>query len=269
MTRIMLLAAMIVSAFAAPVPAMAQALEQPPEQAPEQEPIPKYYFTIEADLDDEERASKQEADLTNDLIASLDIAEVRLDAIGGLAYQLHYTGGDQIGLILLGEDAPQIARDVFGLRAQVSFRLVEAEVSDILPVPEEPDQNADTQILRMADEMRSFVVRKSGAIGGAHITKVTPKIDRQIGQPVILLEFDEEGRERFATLTRDNVGKALAIVMDGAVISAPTINEAIDDGKVQISGGFSRDETLRLAIALQTEPFPVPLTIVEQRRADP
>lgn len=87
----------------------------------------------------------------------------------------------------------------------------------------------------------------------------------QTGKPLIDIEFNSEGAKKFADITEKNVGKPLAIFLDGNLISAPTVNQKISGGKGQISGQFDIKEAKNLAIQLNAGALPVPVKMIEQR----
>ena len=91
----------------------------------------------------------------------------------------------------------------------------------------------------------------------------------QSNQPVVSFRFNTKGAERFAKLTRDNVGRPFAIILDEKVVSYPRINEPILGGSGQISGNFSTQETNDLAVVLRSGALPAKLTIVEERTVGP
>ena len=85
------------------------------------------------------------------------------------------------------------------------------------------------------------------------------------GEPVVTLQFDSDGTKQFADLTKKNLNKPLAIVIDGSMISAPTVQSEIDQGSAIISGGFDVRSAKELAIALNSGAIPVPISLIEQR----
>jgi protein-export membrane protein SecD len=85
----------------------------------------------------------------------------------------------------------------------------------------------------------------------------------------VSFRFNTRGAERFAKLTRDNVGRPFAIVLDEKVVSYPNINEPILGGSGQISGNFTVQETNDLAVVLRSGALPAKLTIVEERTVGP
>jgi len=81
------------------------------------------------------------------------------------------------------------------------------------------------------------------------------------GEPIVSIKFNQEGGELFAKITRENTGKQLAIFLDGEIVSAPNINEAIVGGTAVISGGFKAEEAKLLAQNLNFGALPVPITL--------
>ncbi len=110
----------------------------------------------------------------------------------------------------------------------------------------------------------------STGLSGKQLARATADIQTQskssIGNEVVVrLEFDDEGRKLFGEITQANVGKPIAIFLDGQVISAPTVQTAITDGIAIISGNFTPDEAKALATRLNSGALPVPIKLVSQQ----
>lgn len=88
-------------------------------------------------------------------------------------------------------------------------------------------------------------------------------------QAVVGLEFNDEGGQKFADLTARNIGRQIAIVLDGDVLTAPVVQEAITGGKAQISGSRNIEEAEQLAILLRSGSLPVKIEILENRTVGP
>lgn len=97
---------------------------------------------------------------------------------------------------------------------------------------------------------------------GRFLKKSRLEFDPTSQSPVVSLEFNDEGKEIFAKLTRENKGKILAIFLDGAPISLPVIQTEIADGKAQITGGFTPEEAKILVRNLNFGALPVPISLV-------
>ncbi len=91
----------------------------------------------------------------------------------------------------------------------------------------------------------------------------------QFGKPVVDVEFNSKGAKVFAEFTRNNIGKYLAITLDGVVISCPVIRSEIPDGKGQIEGNFTLASATQLAALLRAGALPVPLKLIEMSRVGP
>jgi len=107
------------------------------------------------------------------------------------------------------------------------------------------------------------------SLTGKYLKKAEPGFDQTTYQPLVLLQFNDEGAEIFADLTSRNIGKPLAIYIDGLPISAPIVQEKISQGKAQISGNFTIDETKTLARNLNAGALPVPITLISQQNVGP
>lgn len=97
---------------------------------------------------------------------------------------------------------------------------------------------------------------------GKLLEKARLEFDPTSRAPIVVLTFNNEGEELFATITRENVGKQLAIFLDGAPISSPVIREEIANGEAIISGGFTPDEAKVLVRNLNYGALPVPIELV-------
>jgi len=106
-------------------------------------------------------------------------------------------------------------------------------------------------------------------LSGKHIKKATVDFDNQTGKPIVALEFTDEGSKIFADVTKKNINKPVAIVIDNMIISAPTVKQAITEGTAVISGNFNVDEAKKLAISINSGALPVPIKLVEQRNVGP
>src|SRR3972149_12080681 len=101
-------------------------------------------------------------------------------------------------------------------------------------------------------------------LSGRHLKKATAQIDEQ-GNPEIAIEFNAEGTKIFSDLTKENLQKPIAIFLDNELLSAPTVQTQITDGKAVITGKFSIAEAKKLVLELNAGALPVPVKIVEQK----
>ncbi|HRY52583.1 MAG TPA: protein translocase subunit SecD [Candidatus Portnoybacteria bacterium] len=103
------------------------------------------------------------------------------------------------------------------------------------------------------------------ALTGKYLTKSLLEFDPNTNEPQVGLEFNDEGAALFEEITSRNVGKRVAIYLDGAPISTPTVNSAISGGKAQITGNFTYDEAKQLVQRLNAGALPVPISLVSQQ----
>ncbi|MGI6103628.1 MAG: protein translocase subunit SecD [Patescibacteria group bacterium] len=107
-----------------------------------------------------------------------------------------------------------------------------------------------------ADLKRASVVFDQGASqGGLGLSS----------SPLVQLEFNDEGRRKFADLTEQYIGRQIAALLDGEIVTAPTVQARIGDGVAVITGDFAIDEAKELAIQLNAGALPVPISLVEER----
>ena len=112
-------------------------------------------------------------------------------------------------------------------------------------------------------ENQVYILAKDAVLSGEHIIKAESVYEQNYDTYWIAIEFDEVGTKLFTEITGVNVGWRLAIVLDGAVLSAPVIQERITGGKAIIAGDFTEQETRGLAALLQAGSLPAPVKTVE------
>jgi preprotein translocase subunit SecD len=198
----------------------------------------------------------------------------RLDQAGFRNPVVETAGSDRLVVRLSGvEDPPRVRRlievnGVFELRlvrspALASEEAVLAHFEGHLP--------PDLEILR--DEVRSengqpaasnyYAVEKRPVITSRDLHTARPGVG-PLNQPVVEFRVKPEATGAFAEATGANVGSQLALVLDGQVVSAPTINARISESGI-IEGGFTREQAQDLAIMLRSGPLPARLTVVDER----
>lgn len=104
---------------------------------------------------------------------------------------------------------------------------------------------------------------------GRYLDKALVEFDQTTSQPVVSLQFNAEGSKLFEKITRDNLGKSVAIYLDGQPISVPTVNSVITGGKAQISGNFRPEEAKLLVGRLNSGALPVPITLISTQTIGP
>ncbi len=107
---------------------------------------------------------------------------------------------------------------------------------------------------------RLIAVSSKAVLTGENIAVASTAVD-PLNIPTILIQFDPQGTSRFSKLTRGNIGKRIAILLNGEVLAAPVIQEEIKGGKAQISGNFTLDEAFQLSVSLKSGTLPVSLSL--------
>lgn len=193
---------------------------------------------------------------------SIEIVRRRVDETGTREPIIQRQGDNRIVVQVPGLDNPERIKALLGKTAKLGFHLVDAEASqtgrsgvnvDMLPMQENPTQK--------------LAVSKRAMISGDMLTNAQPSF--RDGLPVVTFQFDATGTRRFCDVSREQVGKPFAIVLDGLIISAPVIREPICGGSGEISGGFTVEQTYDLALLLRAGALPAPLKIVEERSIGP
>jgi preprotein translocase subunit SecD len=112
------------------------------------------------------------------------------------------------------------------------------------------------------------IVLKNSILTGADLKGAGPDVS-QYGNPIVEIEFNSEGAKIFAQVTSRSVGRPIAILLDGKIISAPNVREPIPSGKAQISGDFTAEEVHDLVIKLKAGALPIPVKLIENRIVGP
>ena len=212
--------------------------------------------TVEATFS--EMAIKEIQDQT--INQSIEIVRRRIDETGTREPVIQRQGDDRILVQLPGLDDPQRVKDLLGKTAKLGFHLVDASGSRTA---------SSSMTLPMADMPgESITVDRRAELTGDMLVNASFTPD-QNGQPAVSFRFNTIGAKRFCDLSRENVNKLFAIVLDNEVISAPVIREPICGGQGQISGNFSVKEANDLALLLRAGALPAPLSILEERTVGP
>jgi len=199
----------------------------------------------------------------------------RIDQFGVSEPVIQKQGQDMILVQLPGVKDPQRAINLIGKTATLAFKLVDDENSvDKARAGEVP---ADRQILFQRQvnpstgvvSQEPYLLHTRTLLTGDRLVNAQVRIDSRFNEPYVSIEFDANGARIFERITRTNVKKRLAIVLDDNVYSAPVIQERIAGGQAQITGSFSMEEARDLAIVLRAGSLPAPVTIVEKRQVGP
>jgi preprotein translocase subunit SecD len=204
--------------------------------------------------------------VNNAMDSATEVVRKRIDALGTREPTIIRQGGARIVVQVPGLEDPQALKDLLGQTAELEFKLVDqtALQSDIQQGIAPPGSEIVPGATGSDYEGQSIAVKRLGGIRGDSLTNAQQGFDPQTNEPVVNITFDTQGGRRFGILTRENVGKPFAIILDGEVISAPNINEPIIGGSAQISGNFTVESANQLAISLRSGALPVDLVVVEE-----
>ena len=119
--------------------------------------------------------------------------------------------------------------------------------------------------LNIPEELLSQFFYKSTGLGGKQLERSDVIFNPNTYEPEVQLQFNDEGKDLFGEITSRNVGKQVAIYLDGLPISVPVVNEPITDGRAVISGNFSVEETKILVQRLNAGALPVPIALISQQ----
>ncbi len=198
---------------------------------------------------------------------SLKIVEKRVNPDGVVEATIQQQGKDRIVVQLPGvQDSEEVKRRL-NQTAKLTFQLL----CDAQPTGQGQNPPPECKALKLKEDPNQelWVQTSSRAtVDGADLVDARGAFD-QSNNPVVSFRFNAKGAERFGKLTRDNVGKPFAIILDDIVVSYPRINEPILGGSGQISGQFSVEETNDLAVVLRSGALPAKLTVVEERTVGP
>jgi len=187
---------------------------------------------------------------------SIEIVRRRIDDVGTKEPTILQRGEKRILVELPGLKDPERIKNLLGKTAQLNFRLVS-----------ENDEFGTEKITSEIGE--NLNISKRIIMSGDNLVEAQPSFNNQTNSPTVSFSLDRLGAQKFGRTTTDNVGKRLAIVLDGKIISAPTINEPITSGSGVISGNFTFQEATDLALLLRSGALPTPLQIVEERTVGP
>jgi preprotein translocase subunit SecD len=204
---------------------------------------------------------------------SIEIVRRRIDETGMKEATIVAQGQDRILVQLPGERDPQRIKDLLKQTAKMNFHLLDVtnsveEAQRSGPPPSSLLMPADKEVGADGKPVMHLVQRRV-IVPGERLADAQPSTHQQTGEWIVNFTFDSIGGKRFGDATRDNVGRPLAIILDGKVISAPVIREPILGGRGQISGNFTAQSAQDLAVLLRAGALPAPLNIIEERTVGP
>ncbi len=196
---------------------------------------------------------------------ALETIRNRVDEFGVSEPTIQRTGRNGILVQLPGVQDPERAKALIGRTAQLKFRLVaEADSETNIRL-----RGTDVDALTGFETESSYEVEPTVLMSGEVISDARHRPAQYGDLPYVSITLNASGARIFERITRDNVGRQLAIVLDGRVQSAPVIQERIGGGRAVITGNFSLDEARDLAIVLRAGALPAPVVIAEERTVGP
>ena len=190
---------------------------------------------------------------------ALEIVRRRIDEVGTNEPNILRRGNDRILVELPGLDDPMRVKKLLGKTANLTFRFVTQDL----------EETFGSEKLIFEDGTEEAIVSKRIILSGDNLIDAQPNMDTQANETIVSFNLDRVGAKRFAKATTSGIGKRLAIVLDGKIISAPVIRDAIIGGAGQISGGFTFQSATDLALLLRSGALPAPLNIIEERTVGP
>lgn len=201
---------------------------------------------------------------------ALETIRNRIDQLGVRETSVQREGDTDILVQLPGIQDPERAKELIGRTAVLEFKLIDDKNSLADAVKNGPPPG---------DELLHGPIQTGGAepylvetpvlMTGETVTDAHVRPGSSLEGPYVEVHLDSRGAETFASLTANNVGRRLAIILDNTVYSAPVIKEPIPGGDVQITGNFSFEDAHELAIVLRSGALPAPVQIIEERTVGP
>lgn len=190
---------------------------------------------------------------------AIEIVRRRVDEIGTNEPNILKRGNDRILVELPGLDDPGRIKSLLGKTANLTFQFI----------TQNSEESFGTEKLMFEDESEEAIVSKRIILSGDNLVDAKPTMDTQTNETVVTFNLDRVGAKKFGKATSTGVGKRLAIILDGKIISAPSVREPIVGGSGQISGNFTFQSATDLALLLRSGALPAPLSIIEERTVGP
>ena len=190
---------------------------------------------------------------------AVEIVRRRVDETGTNEPNIVKRGSNRILVELPGLDDPARIKSLLGKTANLTFQFITSNEND----------SFGTEILKFDNGIDEAIVSKRIIINGDNLVDAKPRMDTQNNDTIVSFTLDRVGSKKFGRATTENVGKQLAIILDGKIISAPSIREPIVGGSGQISGDFTFQSATDLALLLRSGALPAPMNIIEERTVGP
>jgi protein-export membrane protein SecD len=190
---------------------------------------------------------------------AIEIVRRRVDEVGTNEPNILKRGNDRILVELPGLDDPMRIKSLLGKTANLTFRFV----------TQNSNVTFGAEKLFFEGGENEALVSKRIILSGENLLDAQPQMNNQTNETVVSFTLDRVGAKRFGKATSTGIGKQLAIVLDGKIVSAPVIRDTIASGNGQISGNFTFQSATDLALLLRSGALPAPLKIIEERTVGP
>ena len=199
----------------------------------------------------------------------VEVIRNRIDEFGVREPVINKQGAEHVVVQLPGITDRERAKEIVGKTAHLEFKIVsdDAELLKEAAAGTVPEGYEYKEYKGPGGNM-PILLEATPVLTGDHLTSASVGFD-QYGQPIVQLQFDDEGGKIFDRTTFQNIGKQLAIVLDGKIHSAPVIRDRIPNGQAQISGNFTNEEASDLSLVLRAGALPAPVIIIEERTVGP
>lgn len=224
-----------------------------------------------------EQPSEKDSTMSDVTQRALEIIRNRIDGLGVSEPVIQKEGTSRIIVDLPGIKDTERAIEIIGKTALLEFRLVEEDqkkLSDALAGESSILTDYEILYMRQKDERgipretSPFLVKRQPELTGAGLSDAYVGYGNS-GFPEVNFILNKEGAQKFAVVTGENIGRRLAIVLDGTIKSAPVIRDRIPDGRGQISGDFTMEEARELAVVLRAGALPAKVNIIYKQIVGP
>jgi len=211
----------------------------------------------------------------NAVSQGLETIRNRVDQFGVSEPTIQAQGENRILVQLPGVKDPERAINLIGKTARLEFKLLDEENSLQKALTGDIDEESEILNQRIVNKetgavtKEPFLLKKRTVLTGETLTGAEVRFDSDFNEPYVALNFNSVGAMIFQQVTRENIKKRLAIVLDDNVYSAPVIQDEIAGGRAQITGRFTSEEARDLAIILRAGALPAPVIILENRTVGP
>jgi SecD/SecF fusion protein len=202
----------------------------------------------------------------------IEVVRKRIDALGTREPTIQRQGDERILVQVPGLSDPQRLIQILGKTAKMTFQLVDesADVGQVMatkivPIGDELLPDVEHGSLQAGQQYPMLVVQRRIMVAGDRLQSASAQTNQQTGQWVVTFRFDSVGAREFGDVTKENVSRRFAIVLDKQIISAPVIREPILGGSGEIEGNFSIQAAQDLSVLLNAGALPAALKVIEQR----